>query len=196
MTRTEERLQDALHASASRVKDDQLRPLPAFQPGPAHGPSSAPSRKRLRRAWWSWVGPAAAAASVVLVVGLVVAVTGGLRTGAGQGRATATASAPSCSATLTEGEDGTVSPLFCPDGSPNSAALAYYEGRNDRGFNPAVLRLAASSTDEQVRSAMCADLGLSGTMGLQTEQQAYDLAARRNGWNYDINTVTNLNCPP
>ena len=86
--------------------------------------------------------------------------------------------------------------LFCSDGSPNSDALAYYEGRNDRGFNPAVLRLAASSTEEQVRLAMCADVGLGGTMGLQTEQQAYDLAARRNRWNYDINTVTNLHCPP
>jgi hypothetical protein len=196
MSRTEERLQDALRASASRVKDDQLRPLPAFHPGPARRPSSARNRKRLRPAWRSWAGPAAAAASVVLVVGLVMAVTGGLRTGVGQGRATAPASAALCSAALTEGNDGTVSPLFCSDGSPNPAALAYYEGRNDRGFNPAVLRLAASSTEEQVRSAMCADVGPGGTMGLQTEQQAYDLAARRNGWNYDINTVTNLHCPP
>jgi hypothetical protein len=194
MTRTEERLQDALHASASRVKDDQLRPLPTFHLGPVRRPSSASNRK-LRRAWRSWAGPAAAAASVVLVAGLVMTVTGRLRTGAGQGRATASASAPLCSATLTEGNDGTVSPLFCSDGSPNSAALAYYGGRNDWGFHPAVLRLAASSTEEQVRSAMCADVGPGGTMGLQTEQQAYDLAARRNGWNYDINTVTNLHCP-
>jgi len=103
---------------------------------------------------------------------------------------------PSCPTTLTEGNDGTIAPLFCSDGSPNPAALAYYEGHNGRGFNPAVLRLAPSSTQSQVKSAMCADIGSGGTMGLQTEQQAYDLAARRNSWSYDINTVTNLRCPP
>jgi hypothetical protein len=103
---------------------------------------------------------------------------------------------PSCPATLTEGNDGAITPLFCSNGSPNPAALAYYEGHNDRGFNPAVLRLAPSSTQSQVKSAMCADIGPGGTMGLQTEQQAYDLAARRNSWSYDINTVTNLRCPP
>jgi len=42
---------------------------------------------------------------------------------------------------------------------------------------------------------MCADIGPGGTMGLQTEQQAYELAARRHGWHYPINTVTNLRCP-
>lgn len=102
----------------------------------------------------------------------------------------------SCPTTLTEGNDGTITPLFCSDGSPNPAALAYYEGHNDRGFDPAVLRLAPSSTRSQVDSALCADIGPGGSMGLQTEQQAYELAARRNGWRYDINTVTNLRCPP
>jgi hypothetical protein len=85
MTRTEERLQDALHAAASRVNDDRLRPLPALQPGPARRPGPARNRGRLRRAGRSWAGPAAAAASVVLVVGVVMAVTGGLRTSAGPG---------------------------------------------------------------------------------------------------------------
>jgi hypothetical protein len=84
MTRTEERLQDALHAAASRVNDDRLRPLPALQPGPAR------NRERPRRAWRSWAGPAAAAASVVLVIGLVMAVTGGPRTSTGPGRGRAT----------------------------------------------------------------------------------------------------------
>ena len=101
-----------------------------------------------------------------------------------------------CSSILTAGTDGTITPLFCSDGSPNPAALAYYEGHNDRGFDPAVLRLSQSSTKSQVEAAMCADVGPGGTMGLQTEQQAYDLAARSNGWSYDINTVTNLRCPP
>lgn len=92
MTRTEERLQDALHAAASRVNDDRLRPLPALQPGPARRPGPARNRERPRRAWRSWAGPTAAAASVVLVVGLVIAVTSGLRTSAGPGHGRATAS--------------------------------------------------------------------------------------------------------
>ena len=46
----------------------------------------------------------------------------------------------SCSSILATGTDGTITPLFCSDGLPNPAALAYYEGHNDRGFNPAVLR--------------------------------------------------------
>jgi hypothetical protein len=91
------------------------------------------------------------------------------------------------------GNDGTVAPLFCSDGSPNLAALAYYEGSNEHGFDPAVLRLPASSTEAQVESAMCADIA--GAMGLQTENQAYALAAARNGWSYDINTVKTLHCP-
>jgi len=102
----------------------------------------------------------------------------------------------SCSSILATGTDGTITPLFCSDGLPNPAALAYYEGHNDRGFDPAVLRLSRSSTKSQVEAAMCADVGPGGTMGLQTEQQAYDLAARSNGWSYDIKTITNLPCPP
>jgi hypothetical protein len=71
-------------------------PLTALQPSPARGPGPAGNRTRLRRAWRSWAGPAAAAVSVVLLVGLVVAVTGGLRTtgGPGHGQATASASHP------------------------------------------------------------------------------------------------------
>jgi hypothetical protein len=84
MTRTEERLADALRASASRVQDDQLRPFP--------GPERQASR---RAAWWPWLVPAAAAAAVALVIGLAVAVAGGpVRTGqslAVPGRAVGTA---------------------------------------------------------------------------------------------------------
>jgi hypothetical protein len=65
MTRIEERLRDALQASAAKVRDDRLRPLPA----------PAASAERRRRAWRAWLIPAAAAASVVLVIGLVLAVT-------------------------------------------------------------------------------------------------------------------------
>jgi hypothetical protein len=84
MTRTEERLADALHASASRVQDDRLRPFP--------GTERQSSR---RAAWRPWLVPAAAAAAVALVIGLAVAVTGGpVRTGqslAVPGRAVGTA---------------------------------------------------------------------------------------------------------
>ena len=69
MTRLEERLKDALLASAGRVQDNRLRPFPDLEPGTGH-------RSRLNQAW---LVPVAAAASVVLVIGLVLAVTGGLR---------------------------------------------------------------------------------------------------------------------
>ncbi len=78
MTWTEERLQDALHASAGRVRDDRLRPLPAPEP-------TAERQARGRQAWRAWLIPAAAAASVVLAVGLVLAVTGGVRHAAARG---------------------------------------------------------------------------------------------------------------
>lgn len=68
MIRTEERLRDALHASAGRVQDDRLRPLPILEPGTGAGS---------RKAWRGWLVPAAAALSVALVIGLALAVTGG-----------------------------------------------------------------------------------------------------------------------
>ncbi|HJY57604.1 MAG TPA: hypothetical protein VJ418_14595 [Streptosporangiaceae bacterium] len=66
MSRTEDRLQDALSARAGQVRDDRLRPLPAPDPGP---------RRQARNAWRAWLIPAAAAASVLLVIAVVVAVT-------------------------------------------------------------------------------------------------------------------------
>jgi hypothetical protein len=79
MTRTEDRLQDALHAMAGQVRDDLLHPLSPSDQGPG--------------SWRGWLVPAAAAASVALVIGLVVAVTGGPRPG--PGRAAAAAAPPS-----------------------------------------------------------------------------------------------------
>jgi hypothetical protein len=61
MTRTEERLADALGATALALREDTLRPL------------QVPERGRHRLAW---VVPVAAAASVFLVVGLGVALAG------------------------------------------------------------------------------------------------------------------------
>jgi hypothetical protein len=61
MTRTEERLADALDAAARAVRDDTTRPL------------RVPERAAGRRAW---AAPVAAAAGVLLVVGLVAALTG------------------------------------------------------------------------------------------------------------------------
>jgi hypothetical protein len=60
MTRTEDRLTDALAAAARRVPDETLRPLIVPQP---QGRRSA------------WLAPVAAAAGVTLVVGLAVAVS-------------------------------------------------------------------------------------------------------------------------
>jgi hypothetical protein len=97
-------------------------------------------------------------------------------------------------ASLSVGTDGTVAPLYCSDGSDNPAALAYYDGRNRRGFHPLVLRLPATATRRQVISAVCSDLAPGSHMGLQSEQQAYDLAARRARWPYHINTVNGLHC--
>jgi hypothetical protein len=68
MTRIEERLSDALHASADRVRDDRLRPLPA----------AGRTTKRAR----AWLIPVAAAASVVLVIAAAVALAGGPRNAA------------------------------------------------------------------------------------------------------------------
>lgn len=61
MTRTEERLIDALGAAARGVRAETLPPLPA------HSPAPRPGR------WGRWLAPLAAAASVVLVVVVVSA---------------------------------------------------------------------------------------------------------------------------
>jgi hypothetical protein len=62
MTRTEDRLADALGAVARGVKEETLPPLPARSPSPG------------RQRWGRWLAPAAAAASVALIVVLVSAV--------------------------------------------------------------------------------------------------------------------------
>jgi hypothetical protein len=69
MTRTQDRLADALAAAARRIPDETLRPLIAPPP-------------RRRRA--AWLAPAAAAAAVMLAVGLAMAVSSRL-SGSGQG---------------------------------------------------------------------------------------------------------------
>jgi hypothetical protein len=78
MTRTEERLGDALRASAAQVRDP-LRPLPELRPEPGQRPRAA------RPGWlrgggtpgWArgWLAPVAAAVSVALVIGLALALT-------------------------------------------------------------------------------------------------------------------------
>ena len=67
MTRTEERLRDALGAAAARVRDDRLRPLPA--------PETRP-RWQAQRRHMGWLGPAAAAVSVLLIVALALTLVG------------------------------------------------------------------------------------------------------------------------
>jgi hypothetical protein len=62
MSRTEDRLTDALAAVARGVQEESLPPLPAHSPGSG-----------LHR-WGRWLAPAAAAASVALIVVLVSAI--------------------------------------------------------------------------------------------------------------------------
>jgi len=71
MTRTEERLRDALGAAAARVRDDRLRPLPALETTLETGP-----RRPGPRRYMGWLVPAAAAISVLLIVALALTVTG------------------------------------------------------------------------------------------------------------------------
>jgi hypothetical protein len=79
MTRTEDRLADALAAAVSGLREDTLRPL------------TAPARRRRRPAW---AAPVAAAASLLLVVGLGVAVAGRLAGTGDKSGPSATAAAP------------------------------------------------------------------------------------------------------
>jgi len=66
MTGTEERLRDALYASASRVRDDELRPLAAPERrGSGRARRPVPGRR-------PWLPPLAAAASVALIATTVV----------------------------------------------------------------------------------------------------------------------------
>ena len=73
MTRTEERLFDALLAKASAVRDDALRPLAEPQP---HAKRSAVRREdRGHRERRGWLAPLASAVAVMLVAALAVTLT-------------------------------------------------------------------------------------------------------------------------
>jgi hypothetical protein len=81
MTRTEQRLEDALHAKAGTVQTDRLRPL------------TQPRQRSVRVR--TWLAPVAAAAAVALAIGLAVTITGHVHsTRAPQPVAPATAIAP------------------------------------------------------------------------------------------------------
>lgn len=83
MTSTVDRLTDAMSAAARTVREEELRPLAV--PGPRRCPPLSPERRRRpplspgpRRRGPGWVAPLAAAAAVVLVIGLAVSVSNGL----------------------------------------------------------------------------------------------------------------------
>jgi len=134
----------------------------------------------------------AGAAAIAVIAAAVPLVAGTLGRGSA---APQTAPGVPCP-TLTIAVDGSVAPLFCANGTDNPAALAYYQGGWVKGFSPKMLTLPATASYSQVVGAACADIfGHGSPMGLQTEQQAYDLAANRAGWRYRINTVNGLTCP-
>jgi len=66
MTRTEERLADALAAVARGVREETLPPLGGRDT--ARGGRGTAHRRRARRRWGRWLAPVAAAAGVTLVV--------------------------------------------------------------------------------------------------------------------------------
>ena len=102
-----------------------------------------------------------------------------------------TAPATPCDEPLTIGNDGTVAPIDCSDGRVNAAAVHYYKGGNPGGWDPTMLHLPASANRAEVIAAMCHDIAPDQPWpsGVQTEQQAYQLAAQINGWHYGINVV-------
>ncbi len=107
---------------------------------------------------------------------------------------TTTAAPPTtvaCDQPLQVGNDGSVAPLRCGSGQVNTAALRYYRGGNPGHWYPTVLELPASAIRAQVVAAMCHDIGPGQPWpsGVQTEQQAYQLAAQLNGWSYGLNVV-------
>jgi hypothetical protein len=63
VSKTEERLSDALDAVGRAVRDDELRALPSPAPG---------SESALHAGWRRWLTPCAAAAAVLIVAGLAV----------------------------------------------------------------------------------------------------------------------------
>ncbi len=63
MSRTEERLTDALDAVGRAIRDEELRTLPSLAPG-----SRSPSQAGRRR----WLAPTAAAAAVLIIAGLAL----------------------------------------------------------------------------------------------------------------------------
>jgi hypothetical protein len=80
MSRTEERLTDALEAMGRTVTDENLRPLPDVAFGSSAGHSG----------WRRWLAPAAAAAAVMVIAALAVSPVLGRGTGSGPGGSAAT----------------------------------------------------------------------------------------------------------
>jgi hypothetical protein len=159
MTRTEERLTDALRASASRVRDDELRPLPG----------GLPDRAISRRpgAWRSRLAPAAAAAGVALVIGVVVAVHSNSGPDNQPGPATsADVTSPGYAATsygpsgavevraVTTGKPvGIVQPPFAPAGLTTMLA-AVAPGPDDRTFYAEYDVYRSSGSQDDTRTSI------------------------------------------
>lgn len=62
-----------------------------------------------------------------------------------------TSAVPSCPPLQTY-QDGNAGPLFCSDGSPSPAAVAYF-----RAVDPSLFALPSGAAPDQIRAALCAD---------------------------------------
>lgn len=94
-----------------------------------------------------------------------------------------------CSESVNTTSDGNVSPLYCSDGGVNVLAWQAYAK-----LNPSVLSLARGSTSSQVLRAMCTDVGSSARASVAQEASAEALAARYNGWPFNIRDFSGASC--
>lgn len=90
------------------------------------------------------------------------------------------------SCALTVAADGTVRPITCPDGSPNSEAERYY-----RTLHLKVLSLGLNAGASEVAAAICQDFA-AGHTTKSIETSASELASIEQHWNVDPPSPTDI----
>ena len=119
MSRTEDRLTDALAAAARAVPEETLRPLAVPRPRTGH------------RGWVPWLAPLAAAAGIALVVGLATVLSG------------RTPGPPPA------GVAGSGPRYYVVDGLPGGAGRALHRYRVDHRHGPGPYRAAGQGTSKR-----------------------------------------------